>query len=214
MSIPSEEEVLEFMREESKPYRFEYAEDVQPLRISIERKTIYVNEDVLMNAIRSLVEDNLDWKEIMRKNLMHEKAHERYNKWNLRWNVPATKYGWLISFLIDAVIDNVHFKDNVRYQKWLRLDSRRAFKTVKNRLWNRFPLVAARPHSLYNQAAYWIAIGAITLDEAIDLYPEKADYIVEMSELFKRIKCEEDLEQAFLEAKRIYLEMAVSRQLP
>ena len=212
MSIPSEEEVLEFMREESKPYRFEYAEDVQPLRISIERKTIYVNRDVLMNAIRRLVEAELDWKEIMRKNLMHEKAHERYYKWNLRWNVPATKYGWLTSFLIDVVIDKLYFKDNNRYQEWLLLDSRRAFKTIKNHVGNRFPLAATRPDSLYNQAAYWVAIRAITLDEAADLYPEKADYIVEISELFKQIKCEEDLEWAFLEAKRIYLEMTVLRQ--
>lgn len=210
MSVPSPEEVLKFMIRGSKPYKFEYAENVQPLRISIERRTIYVNKEVLMNAIRSLIEDKLDWKEIMRKNLMHEKAHEKYYKWNSRWNVPATKYGWLISFLIDVVIDKVYFKDNVRYQKLLLLDAHRAFKTMKKHVWNRFPLVAMRPLSLYNQAAYWGAMGCITIDEAADLYPERADYIVEMSQLFKRIKCEEDLEWAFPEAKRIYLEMAAS----
>lgn len=34
-----------------------------------------------------------------------------------------------------------------------------------------------RPHFLYNQAVYWVATRAITLDEATNLYPEKADYI-------------------------------------
>jgi len=67
-----------------------------------------------------------------------------------------------------------------------------------------------RPHFLYNQAAYWVAIGAITLDEAANLYPERTDYIVEMSELFRRIKSEQDLDWAFLEAKRLYLKTMVS----
>jgi len=211
VSIPSQEEVLEFMSKESEPYKFEYTEDVQPLRISIEKKTIYVNRNVLMNAIRSLIEAGLDWKEVMRKNLMHEKAHERYYEWNLRWNIPAVKYGWLTSFLIDAVIDKAYSKNNVNYKKWLLLDSRRAFETMKSHIWTRFPLVAMRPLSLYNQAAYWVSIGAVSLDEAADLYPEKADYIVEISELFKRIESEEDLEWAFPEAQRIFLRMVTKR---
>jgi hypothetical protein len=57
---------------------------------------------------------------------------------------------------------------------------------------------------LYNQAAYWVSVGAITLDEAADLYAEKADYIVEMSQLFNKIRTEEDLEWAFPKAKEIY----------
>jgi thiamine monophosphate synthase len=64
--------------------------------------------------------------------------------------------------------------------------------------------VDERPHFLYNQAACWVAIGAITLDEAASLYAEKADYIVEMSQLFIRVKKEEDLEWAFTQAKMIY----------
>ena len=212
MSVPSHEEVWAFLSQESKPYKFEYVKAVQPLRISIERKTIYVNKRVLMNSIRSLVADGLDWKEIMRKDLMHEKAHELYFKWNVKWNIPAIKYGWLTSFLIDFVIDKVHFRENARYQKLLLLDSCRAFKTMKNHLWNRFPLIDTRPHSLYNQAAYWVAIGATRLSEAVDLYPEKADYIVELSELFRQIKSEKDLGWAFLHAKKIYFEMIASQQ--
>jgi len=48
------------------------------------------------------------------------------------------------------------------------------------------------------------------LDEAANLYPERTDYIVEMSELFRRIKSEQDLDWAFLEAKRLYLKTMVS----
>ena len=61
---------------------------------------------------------------------------------------------------------------------------------MKKDLSNDFPDPASRPHFLYNQAAYWVAIDAITLDEALDLYPEKADYILELSLLFKKIKKE------------------------
>jgi hypothetical protein len=59
---------------------------------------------------------------------------------------------------------------------------------------------------LYNQAAYWVATEAVSLDEAVNLYPEKADYIVEMSQLFSKIRNEEDLEWAFPQAKNIYFE--------
>jgi hypothetical protein len=211
MSLPSQEEVVRFMSKESEPYKFEFVEDVQPLRISIERKTIYVNREVLMNAIKSLINAGLDWKEIMRKNLMHEKAHEKYYKWNRKWKTPAADYGWLVSFLIDIVIDKICFKDNEEYQKWLLLDYCQAFRSIRKRLWKRFPLIDIRPKSLYNQAAYWVALGVISLDEAADLYPEKADYIAEISELFKRIESEEDLEWAFPEAKKIYLRMTTSK---
>jgi len=77
---------------------------------------------------------------------------------------------------------------------------------MRRDIWDIFPTVASRPHFLYNQAAYWVATGAITLDEAANLYPEKADYIVQMSRLFGRIKNEQDLEWAFPQAKRLHLE--------
>jgi len=193
------------MSKESKPYKFEFVKDVQPLRVSIDRKTIYVNERVLMKVVKDLVKAGLDWKEIMRKNIMHEKAHEQYYKWNRKWKVPAREYGWLASYLTDIVIDRIHFKNNTPYQKWLLADSRHAFEKMKKDIWGLFPTVTMRPHFLYNQAAYWVATDAITLDEATNLYPEKADYIVQMSRLFKKIKSERDLEWAFPEAKRIYL---------
>jgi hypothetical protein len=62
-----------------------------------------------------------------------------------------------------------------------------------------------RPHFLYNQAAYWVAIGAISLAEALGLYPEKTDYILGLIQLFKKIKSEEDLDWAFIEAKKLFL---------
>jgi len=203
--MPSEKEVWKFMFKESKPYKFEYVKEFEPLRVSIERKTIYVNKDVLTNVIKDLVEAGLDWKDVMRKNLMHEKAHKQYFKWNQRWGVAASKYGWLASYLTDIIIDRIYFKDNAWYQKSLLADSRYAFETIRKDIWNIFPTVASRSHFLYTQASYWVAIGAITLDEAANLYPEKADYIVELSEMFKRIKSEQDLEWAFPKAKRTYL---------
>jgi len=203
---PSHEEVRQFMTEESKPYRFEFVKEIQPLRISIERRVIYVNKEVLMRVIRDLVRADLNWKEVMRKNLMHEKAHERYYKWNLKWGVAAAEHGWIASYLTDIVIDKIHFKNNTRYQKWLLADARHAFETLRRDIRSLFPIVAMRPHFLYTQAAGWVAMGVITLDEATDLYPEKTDYIVEMSQLFKKIKSEEDLEWAFPKARRIYLE--------
>lgn len=211
MIMPTQNEVFKFMSEESIPFAFEYVEEIQPLRISIERKTIYINKKVLLNTIRNFVKAGLDWKEVMRKNLMHEKAHEKYYKWNCKWKAPGADYGWLASFLIDIVIDRICFKDNEEYQKWLLLDYRQAFRSIRKRIWKQFPLVDIRPKSLYNQAAYWVALGVISLDEAADLYPEKADYIAELSELFRRIEVEEDLEWAFPEAKRIYLAMVTSR---
>jgi hypothetical protein len=206
MNLPSEKEVLEFMHEESKPYAFEFAKDIQPLRVSVERKVIYVNREVLLNVIADLVKHGLDWKEIMRNNLQHEKAHEKYQKWAYKWRVGAADYGWLTSYLIDIVIDKIYFKDNKRYQKWLLTDSRHAFENIKKEIWELFPRVSDRVHFLYNQAAYWVATGTVSLDEAVNLYPEKADYIVEMSQLFSKIKIEEDLEWAFSKAKEIYFE--------
>jgi hypothetical protein len=210
--MPPKKEVWKFMCKQSKPYKFEYVKEVQPLRISIERETIYVNERVLMNVIKLLVDAGLDWKEVMIKNLMHEKAHKRYIKWNLRWGVAAAKYGWLPSYLTDIVIDKIHFKENARYQKWLLADSRHAFKTMQKEIWDLAPTIASRPHFFYTQASYWVAVGAITLDEAANLYPEKADFIVELSELFKRIKSEQDLAWAFPQAKSIYLKRFASHQ--
>ena len=206
MNLPSEKEVLKFMRRESKPYKFECSKDIQPLRVNVERKIIYVNRKVLMNVISDLVKHSLDWKNVMRKSLLHEKTHEKYQKWIYKWGVGAVSYGWLPSYLIDIVIDKIHFKDNERYQKWLLADSRHAFKDIKKNLRKLFPRVSDRPHFLYNQAAYWVATDAVTLDEVANLYPEKADYIVQMSRLFDRIKNEQDLEWAFPQAKRLHLE--------
>ncbi len=124
MVIPSSEQILEFMKKESRPYEFEYVSEMQPLRISIERKTIYVNRKVLIYSIKNLVKHGLDWKEVMRYNILHEKSHEIFYKWNLKWNVPAVDYDWLTSFLIDVVIDKVHLKNHHEYQKWISLDYR------------------------------------------------------------------------------------------
>ena len=203
--MPSREEVLQFMQKEALPYRFRLVKAPQPLRVNIEQKVIYVGEDVLMSVIKNLVEDGLDWREIMRKNLMHEKTHEKYQKWLYKWGVSAEAYGWLPSFLIDVVIDKIHFKDNKRYQKWLLADARHAYKITKRDLPTLIPPGGKKPSFLYVQAAYWVSIGAITLDEAIELYPEKADFIIELAQIFNRINREEDLEWAFNEAREIYL---------
>ena len=199
------------MNKESKPFKFQYVKEIQPLRINIEEKTIYANSKVLLNAIRSLVNSGLDWKEIMRYNLLHEKAHEKFYKWNRKWKASAADYGWLPSFIIDVVIDRIHLRDNNNYQKWILLDYKQAFKNIRTRLWKGFPIIAMRPMSLYNQAAYWVALEVISLDEATDLYPEMADYITELSQLFRRIESEEDLEWAYPAARRLFLERASGR---
>jgi hypothetical protein len=204
MHVPSRKEVFQFMVQESHPYRFEYVKDIQPLRVSIERKTIYVNEDVMMGVVEELVKATLDWKGVMRKNLLHEKAHEKFFKWNRKWRIGAEDCGWLASYLTDIVIDKIYFTKNSNYRKWLLADSRHTFESISKEIWDLFPIVASRARFLYNQAAYWVSVGAITLDEAADLYAEKADYIVEMSQLFNKIKTEEDLEWAFPKAKEIY----------
>jgi hypothetical protein len=204
-STPSRKEIFDFMIREAQPYRFEYVERMEPLRVNVERKTIYVNEKVLINVIRDLTRAGHDWKEIMRKNIKHEKAHEKYFKWNLKWGVGGTQHGWLASYLTDIVIDRIHFADDMNYQKWLLQDSRQAYKDIGKELWKLFPALLSRPHFLYNQAAYWIAIRAITLEEAVDIYPEKVNYIIDMSRLFDSIKSEEDLEWAYSKALRIYL---------
>ncbi len=195
------------MSREARPYKFEYVKDNQPLRVSVERKTIYVNEQVLLSVIRDLINAGLDWKQVMRKNLQHEKAHERFFKWNLKWaklGGTAESYGWLASYLTDIVIDKIYYAKNSDYQKWLLADSRYAFESIRKEIWNFYPAISSRPHFLYNQAAYWVVIGAITLEEAFDLYPEKANYIADLVRLFKKIKNEQDLEWAFLKAKAIY----------
>jgi hypothetical protein len=43
-----------------------------------------------------------------------------------------------------------------------------------------FPTISSRPHFLYNQAAYWVAVGAVKLEEVLELYPERAEYIKQM----------------------------------
>jgi hypothetical protein len=205
--MPSREEIFEFMSRESQPYKFEYVEEVQPLRVNVEKKVIYVNEEVLLSVVRELINDGLDWKEIMRKNLKHEKAHEKFYEWNLKWALSGYRtesYGWLTSYLTDIVIDKIYYANDSHYQKWLIADSRHAFKVTKRDLWKLFPNPNNRPPFLYNQAAYWIAIGAITLEEAAEAYPEKADYIAELSQLFKRIESEKDLEWAFPQAKALF----------
>jgi hypothetical protein len=207
-NMPSRKEVFKFMSQEAHPYKFEYVKDNQPLRVSVARKTIYINEKVLLHTIKEIVNAGLDWKEVMRKNIKHEQAHEKFFKCNLKWAAiggTAESYGWLASYLTDIVIDKIYYANDSNYQKWLIADSRHAFESIRKDIWNLFPTIASRPHFLYNQAAYWVAIGAVTLDEAIALYPEKTDYIVQMSELFKKIKSEGDLEWAFPQAKRMYL---------
>lgn len=206
--MPSRKEIYKFMIREARPYKFEYVKDNQPLRVGVERKTIYINENVLLTTIKQLVEAELDWKEVMRKNLQHEKAHEKFFKWNLKWaasGADAESYGWLASYLTDYVIDRIYYAEDKNYQKWLLADSRHAFESIRKEIWDLFPTIDLRPHFLYNQTAYWVAIGAITLDEALGLYPEKANYIMELLQLFNKIKSEQDLDWAFKEAKRHYL---------
>jgi len=205
--MPSRKEVFKFMVQEARPYKFKYVKENQPLRVNIEKKVIYVNEQVLLSVIRELINAGLNWKEVMRKNLKHEKAHEKFFDWNLKWTLSgfrAESFGWLASYLIDIVIDKVYYANDPQYQKWLIADSRHAFKIMKRDLWKLFPNPNIRPPFLYNQAAYWVAIGAITLEEAKKLYPEKAEYITELSQLFKKIKSEKDLEWAFPQAKALF----------
>jgi DNA repair photolyase len=106
--------------------------------------------------------------------------------------------------MVAIVIDKIYYANDSQYQKWLVADSRHAFNVTKRDLWKLFPNLHNRPPFLYNQAAYWVAIGAITLEEAIGLYPEKADYIIELSQLFQKIKSEKDLEWAFPQAKALF----------
>jgi len=200
--MPSPKEVFKFMVENAKPYRFEFVEEIQPLRVNVAEKKIYVNREVLMDVIKDLLEAGLDWKEVMKKNLMHEKAHELYQKYAEKWGVEASDYGWLPSFLIDVMIDRVHLGKDQWYQKWLIADSRHSFRKTTEI----FKDPKSRPQFVYNQAAYWIAIGAITEEEAISAYPEKAKYIMELSDLMKRIRSEKDLDEIFLKAKKLYLE--------
>jgi hypothetical protein len=205
--MPSRREVFEFMTKESQPYRFEYVKESQPLRVNVEKKVIYVNEQVLLSVIKDLINAGLDWKEVMKKNLKHEKAHEKFFEWNLKWASSgngAESYGWLASYLTDIVIDKIYYANDSQYQKWLIADSRHAFNITKRDLWKLFPNPHNRPAFLYNQAAYWVAIGAITFEEAIELYPEKASYIIELSKLFQKIKSEKDLEWAFPHAKALF----------
>ena len=205
--MPSRKEVFKFMTKESQPYKFEYVKEKQPLRVNVGKKVIYVNEQVLLSVIKDIINAGLDWKEVMRKNLKHEKAHEKFFEWNLKWASSggrAESYGWLASYLTDIVIDKLYYANDSQYQKWLIADSRHAFNITKRDLWELFPNPHNRPPFLYNQAAYWVAIGAITLEEATELYPEKADYIIELSQLFSRIKSEKDLEWAFPQAKALF----------
>jgi len=193
------------MIKESQPHKFEYVWDMQPIRVSVDRRVIYVSEEFLIKVIKKLPRAGLDWKQIMRKNIKHEKAHEKYLKWNLKWRVGATEHGWLASFLTDVIIDKIHFANDKDFQKWLCLDSRHVYEDTTRRLQKRFPTLSSRPHFLYTQAAYWTSIGAITLEEAVSLYPEQAVYIMELSRLFDEIKSEDDLEWAYARALKIYL---------
>jgi hypothetical protein len=203
--IPAQSEILEFMRRESRPYKFELTEELEPLRVNIENKTIYINKDILLNEVKRMVEAGINWRGIWRKNFQHEKAHEKYSEWKSKLASSATEYGWLLNYLVDLVIDKIHFKDNSRYRKWLLIDARYAYETMKKNLSREFPNFETRPQFFYNQAAYWIAIGAVTLEEAIELYPEKANYIAELAQLFRKIKSEQDLEWAFIGAKNLFL---------
>jgi hypothetical protein len=203
---PSRKELYKFMVRESRPYRFEYVADIQPLRVNVRDKIIYVNERVLMNVVEGLVKAGLDWRAVMRKSLKHEKAHEKLFKWNLKWGVGAEEYGWLASYLTDVVIDKIYFAGDAEYQRWLIADCRYAFETMRRDLAKLFPTVSSRPHFLYNQAAYWVAVGAVKLEEVLELYPERAEYIKQMASIFSRIKREEDLEWAFQEARKTYLQ--------
>jgi hypothetical protein len=203
--MPTESKILEFMRKESKPYKFELIEEPEPLRVNIENKIIYINKNILLNEIKRMAEKGINWKEVWRKNLQHEKAHEKYSEWKSKLAASATEYGWLLNYLVDLVIDKIHFKDNNRYRKWLLIDARYAYETMKKNLSREFPNFETRPQFFYNQAAYWVAIGAVTLEEAIELYPEKANYIAELAQLFRKIKSEHDLEWAFPRAKTLFL---------
>lgn len=202
--MPSGKEILNFMIAESQPYGFEYVRDMQPIRVSVDRRVIYTNEEFLTEVIRKLAKAGLDWKQIMRKNTKHEKTREKYLKWTLKWLVGATDHGWLASFLTDVVIDKIHFANDKDFQKWLCLDSRHVYKDTAKRLEKRFPILSSRPHSLYTQATYWVSIEAITLEEAVSLHSERADYIMELSQLFDQIKSEDDLSWAYSKALKIF----------
>jgi hypothetical protein len=203
--VPSEKEVLDFVRSEAKPYKFAYTVEPQPLRVSSEQGIIFVNKGVLIDSITLTVKGGLDWKENLRIMIMHEKAHEKFSHWEYEWGVGSMDYGGLPNVLQDLLIDKIHFAEDKAYQKvWLE-NSRLAYHNTLDLIRDLFPTTDEIPHMLYNQAAYWITLGAISIDEAASLYPEKADYVVQISHLLNKIKCEKDLEWAWPEAKRIYL---------
>jgi hypothetical protein len=52
-------------------------------------------------------------------------------------------------------------------------------------------------------------MGVITIEEATDLYPKKANYIIEISRLYSNIKGEKDLEWAFAKACSILTNSSV-----
>lgn len=202
--MPSEKEVLEFMIEETKPYEFRYVKG-HPLRVDIKNKIVFVDQDTLMMGIQQQIKDGFDWKQVMKQQILHEKTHEEYIKWEYKWCVSSAQYGGLSNILQDIVIDKIHFADNKSYQEIMIEHSRAAYRLIIREIPNIFPSVDSIPHVFYNQAASWVALGVITVKEAADLYPEKADYIVEMSHLFGKIKTEDDLEWAFRQAKMIFL---------
>ena len=206
LKLPSEREILRFMTEVAKPYRFQLVEEIEPLRVDTERQVIYINKKLLIDEIIRMAKDELNWREIWRRYLIHEKAHEGHDKWKRRWGAKVESYGWLLNFLLDIVVDKVYFNHDEWYQKWLHKDIDYAYKRMKKELKEAFPDPSRRPHFLYNQAAYWVALGAKTLDEVADLYPESIDYISEMADLMSKIEKEEDLNWVMPEAKRIYFE--------
>jgi hypothetical protein len=80
------------MVEECTPYKFMYAAG-QPLRVDNTNKIIFINKDVLMKGIVLDIEAGFEWHKIYRQLIMHEKAHELFDKWEYIWCTGSMEFG-------------------------------------------------------------------------------------------------------------------------
>lgn len=204
-SMPSEEEVTRFLIAESKPYEFKFVRE-QPLRVDNKNRIIFVDKDVLIKGVEHDIAQGFDWKQVISQVIKHEKAHALFGRWEYKWGVGSMDLGGIPNVLQDLMIDKMHFANDKTYQRTLANTSRDAYKMTVKMIHRIFESIDDIPHVFYNQAAYWATLGIITLKEAADLYPERSAYLVEIIQLFSKIKKEDDLEWAFPRARSIYLQ--------
>lgn len=197
---PSWEEVLGFLREEARPYRLELLpEPPLPVWVDVEREVILLSKRSVMAIVLLYHNKGQDWREWGKCTIAHEKAHKDLMKWFRASGVSLGDFDRLADVCADYIIDMLYMPELYRRVfGWVIREEIEKLRKAGMKM--RGP-----PMFMYAAPAKCLIANIVTRKDIEDAYGEvECETIFELAEVFKQIKRDEDILEAFKQVEHIY----------